>query len=265
MAESLLIITSIRDLIVIMVLIMLRMAVALAVMPILPTSILTGVARNAAVLSLSMVLFPLVAPTIHVDTLGYFQFVGLLAKESFLGLLLGFTGGMVFWAAENVGNVIDNMRGATMAEVYSPATGAQSSPIGLLISNAVLMYFYCTGGLLIFLGVMFESYRVWPIATFFPNMHYNFPLVILGAVDDMLSMSFVIASPLILTLFLSTLALGLVNRLAPQLNVFFLSMGVNSAVAVFVLIIYFTIMINLFHGHFLDEKKLFFLLRGVLV
>ena len=60
----------------------------------------------------------------------------------------------------------------------------------------------------------------------------------LGTLGNMLRATVIIASPVIIIMFLATLGLGLVNRTAPQLNVFFLSMPVKSALGVAMLIIY---------------------------
>ena len=85
---------------------------------------------------------------------------------------------------------------------------------------------------------MYASYVHWPV--FAPGVSFapDTPVQILGALDGMLRTTVVIAAPVIILKFLATLGLGLVNRTAPQLNVFFLSMPVKSALGVAMLIIY---------------------------
>jgi len=48
----------------------------------------------------------------------------------------------------------------------------------------------------------------------------------------------IISAPVIILMFLATVGLGFVNRTAPQLNVFFLSMPVKSALGIAMLVIY---------------------------
>ena len=60
----------------------------------------------------------------------------------------------------------------------------------------------------------------------------------LGTLGNMLRATVIIASPVIIIMFMATLGLGLVNRTAPQLNVFFLSMPVKSALGIAMLVIY---------------------------
>ena len=66
----------------------------------------------------------------------------------------------------------------------------------------------------------------------------NAPVQVLGTLDGMLKTTVVISAPVIIIMFLATIGLGLVNRTAPQLNVFFLSMPVKSALGVAMLIVY---------------------------
>jgi type III secretion protein T len=64
------------------------------------------------------------------------------------------------------------------------------------------------------------------------------PVFVLSSFDDMMRSTVIIASPVVVVMFLATLGLGFVNRTAPQLNVFFLSMPVKSALGIAFLIIY---------------------------
>ena len=64
------------------------------------------------------------------------------------------------------------------------------------------------------------------------------PGQLLGTLDGMLQVTVVMAAPVIILMFLATIGLGFVNRTAPQLNVFFLSMPVKSALGVWMLMLY---------------------------
>ena len=125
-----------------------------------------------------------------------------------------------------------------MGEVYSPLSGAQVSTTGIFFTQIVSTVFFVSGAVLLLLAALYKSYSIWPVfvegITFTPGM----PLQILGTVDNMLKTTVVISAPVIIVMFLATLGLGLVNRTAPQLNVFFLSMPVKSALGVAMLIVY---------------------------
>jgi len=159
-------------------------------------------------------------------------------KEAVIGLLLGFFAAIPFWVAENVGNFIDNQRGATMGEVYSPLNGSQVSTTGIFFTQIVSTLFFVAGAVFIFLGALYHSYDIWPVFSDGISFLPDAPVRILSSLDNMLRITVVISAPVIIVMFLATLGLGLVNRTAPQLNVFFLSMPVKSALGIALLIVY---------------------------
>ena len=125
-----------------------------------------------------------------------------------------------------------------MGEVYSPLSGAQVSTTGIFFTQVVSTIFFTSGAILLLLGALYKSYALWPVfgdpVAFAPNA----PVQVLGSLDGMLRTTVVISAPVIIVMFLATLGLGLVNRTAPQLNVFFLSMPVKSALGIAMLIVY---------------------------
>jgi type III secretion protein T len=94
------------------------------------------------------------------------------------------------------------------------------------------------GAVLVFLGALYASYSLWPVFSDGVSFAPAAPARILGSLDGMLRATVVISAPVIIIMFLATLGLGLVNRTAPQLNVFFLSMPVKSALGIAMLVIY---------------------------
>ena len=223
------------------VLAMARIGGAFAICPALADSMIPGVARRAAVLGFSCLAIPFIKAGMPPGEPNVWMF-GLLAfKEAIIGFLIGFFAAIPFWVAENVGTFIDNQRGATMGEVYSPLNGSQVSTTGIFFTQLVSTIFFVSGAIFLFLGALYKSYEIWPVFpadAVFPAFVSDAPVRILTALDGMLRTTVVISAPVIIVMFLATIGLGLVNRTAPQLNVFFLSMPVKSALGVAMLIVY---------------------------
>jgi len=217
---------------------MARIGGAMAICPAMTDSMIPGVARRASVFGFALLVVPLVLREMPPGEPRYLMFSLLAFKEALLGFLLGFFASIPFWVAENVGNFIDNQRGATMGEVYSPLSGAQVSTTGIFFTQLVSSIFFIGGVIFIFLGALYKSYQIWPIFNDYFHFMPDAPIQMLGTLSSMLRTTIVIAAPVIIIMFLATLGLGLVNRTAPQLNVFFLSMPVKSALGVAMLIIY---------------------------
>ena len=224
------------------VLAMARIGGAFAICPALTESMIPGVARRAAVLGFSCLAIPFVKAGMPPGEPNVWMFAVLAFREALIGFLIGFFAAVPFWIAENVGNFIDNQRGATMGEVYSPLNGSQVSTTGIFFTQIVSTVFFVSGAILLVLGALYKSYAVWPVvpadAGGFIAFAPNAPVQMLGALDGMLRTTVVISAPVIIVMFLATIGLGLVNRTAPQLNVFFLSMPVKSALGIAMLVIY---------------------------
>ena len=220
------------------VLAMARIGGAFAICPALTESMIPGVARHAATLGFAVLAVPFIYTNMPPGEPSGWMFALLAAREALIGFLIGFFSAIPFWIAENVGNFIDNQRGATMGEVYSPINGAQVSTTGIFFTQLVSTLFFVGGAVFLFLGALYKSYAVWPVFTASLSFASDAPIQVLGALDGMLRTTVVISAPVIIIMFLATLGLGLVNRTAPQLNVFFLSMPVKSALGVAMLIVY---------------------------
>ena len=226
------------------VLAMARIGGAFAICPVLADSMIPGVARRVAVFGFACLVIPFVKNEMPPGEPNLWMFSILAFKEAIIGFLLGFFASIPFWVAENIGNFIDNQRGATMGEVYSPLSGTQVSTTGIFFTQIVSTVFFVSGAIFLMLGALYKSYSIWPV---FPGDAFgasfvafapNAPVQVLGALDGMLKTTVVISAPVIIVMFLATIGLGLVNRTAPQLNVFFLSMPVKSALGIAMLIVY---------------------------
>ncbi len=224
---------------------MTRIGGAFAICPVFTDSMIPGVARRVATFAFAVLVIPLIHAQMPPGEPNWWAFAVLAAKEAFIGFFIGFFASVPFWIAENVGNFIDNQRGATMGEVYSPLSGAQVSTTGIFFTQVVSTLFFISGAVLVFLGAIYSSYLVWPVFGEGIAFTSDAPVRILGALDDMLRVTVVISAPVIIVMFLATLGLGLVNRTAPQLNVFFLSMPVKSALGIAMLIVYIPFILDM--------------------
>ena len=217
---------------------MARIGGAFAICPALSDSMIPGIARRAFVFGISFLVLPPIMAGMPPGEPNHFMFALVAAKEALLGFIIGFFAASPFWIAEGVGNFIDNQRGATMGEVFSPLNGAQVSTLGIFFTQVASTLFFVSGAVFVLLAALYMSYGIWPVFTPGLSLANETPLLVLGTADQMMRTTVIIAAPVIMVMFLATLGLGFVNRTAPQLNVFFLSMPVKSALGIAFLIIY---------------------------
>lgn len=162
------------------------------------------------------------------------------AKEVALGFVLGYLVGWVFWAVQSAGALIDNQRGSSMASSIDPLQGQETSTLGIAFSQVFLTYIYVAGGVLPVIGLLYRSFALWPVTRVLPIISERFPSLMLGVFDQAGRFILVIGGPIVAVMFLAEFALAMVSRFAPQIQVFVLAMPIKSALAMFILIFYFS-------------------------
>lgn len=252
-----------RPLLIAMTLCTPRLLTTFLIAPFFNAEMINGLTRNCIVLVFSLILFPVMLPFVRAHELSLGLIAAIVVKEAILGALIGYLAGLFFYAVGAVGHIIDYQRGASFASLMDPATGEQTSPLGSFLTQTTIILFFCSGGFILFLSGMYESYRVWPIATYWPHFDPEFGRFFLARVDEMTALTFLLVSPVLIALFLSELGLGLINRFAPQLNVFFLSMPVKSAVGMTILIVYLHFVLIFIKDNFIQRADIVTLLHQV--
>ncbi|EKD50578.1 MAG: hypothetical protein ACD_62C00495G0005 [uncultured bacterium] len=145
----------------------------------------------------------------------------LFFKEIFVGLALGITTIMVFYAIEAGGRIVDTQRGSANAQVFLPALG-QVSIFGLFqfwLGLAIFCYF---GGHVIFLKAFLEGFITIPIFSL-PHVAAGispFLELFIRMSAEVLIFGMQIAAPVLIAIFLTDLVLGIANKMAPQIPVF---------------------------------------------
>ena len=165
----------------------------------------------------------------------------IVAKEAFLGFGLAMLINLVFYVSLSAGVIIDNQRGASAAQESDPMTGEQSSPLGTVFMLSAINLFFTSGAFMAFLAIFYQSFAFWPIFEFTPGLlNINVGSFFATEVDYFVEKGFLLAAPFVLTALLCDIALGIMNRFAPQLNVFILSMPIKSAICSFIVVLYLT-------------------------
>jgi type III secretion protein T len=217
---------------------MMRPLGAMILVPAFSASTLGGsLARNALALVATIPILPLLATmTIPSPMASSGAYILLLARELGIGVMLGFSAAIPFWAVDAAGFALDTLRGASMAGVLNPLIGGQSSPLGALFSHLTIVMFFLLGGFHALLHALYTSYVQLP-----PGggwlWHTQFVPFLSNEWQTLYTLALGFAMPAMVMIVLVDLALGLINRSVSQLNVFLLSMPIKSAVTVLMLII----------------------------
>lgn len=164
---------------------------------------------------------------------GWGRFIPMALSEVLLGLLLGFFCGLFFAAFQFAGSIAGYQMGFSIVNVLDPHTQQQQSIIGdFLFVCATLAYLELNLHHNL-IGAWYQSYALAPPGQFDLGA---IPLSLLGAaMGGMLLLALKIAMPITAFLLLIDLALGILARVVPQLNVFIVGIPLKTAVGLGVL------------------------------
>lgn len=199
---------------------------ALSIMtPLFGALLLPSLVRIGFAALMSVVSILVVHNSVYVPDINIFIITALFIKEAIIGFIMGFFVSLLFFAYELTGQLIDSARGANMARMLVPELRTQSSPMGTLLFQFALVIFFALGLHRDFIRSIFKSFEQFPVFSLSAgtNMFDSLQLVthILGA---LLSLALQLSLPVLFLCFLIDSAFGLLNRVAPQINAYFLSL-----------------------------------------
>ncbi len=154
---------------------------------------------------------------------------GIGFKEVLVGVTLGFILKLLFYAAEMAGSFVGFQSGLSVASIVDPTTKNQVNLLGAFWVLIASVIFLAIDGHHIVISGLADSYAMIPIgkATFGPDA-LDLLMRLSGAV---FTMSLKLAAPILLTVFLVDVALGVLARTIPQMNIFVIGIPVKIAVA----------------------------------
>lgn len=215
-----------------------RILAMFIVLPLFNSQLVPGLLRYAIAATIGLVLVPVVSRQMQVSDLNALMVMALFVKEAFVGFTLGYLASIPFWIFEAMGFLVDNQRGASIASTLNPATGNDSSPLGILFNQAFIVFFLVSGGFTLLLGMLYDSFTLWNVTNWGPQLRPESIPVLLDQLDRLVRVAMLFAAPVLVAMFLAEVGLALVSRFAPQLQVFFMAMPIKSGLAMLVLVLY---------------------------
>jgi len=178
--------------------------------------LLPGTVKVLLSIGLTLPLAPYLRGT--VPSLDTADIVASAALQVFVGAGLGFITALLFSALQAAGDMLDLFGGFTLAMGYDPLSQNQSSVFGRFYNLVAVTILFASDGHQIILRGFLQSFRTLPL-----NLSFDlatFSQLLLKGFGEMFVAALQIAGPLVAVLFLTDVAFGLLNRVAPALNAF---------------------------------------------
>jgi len=176
----------------------------------------------------------------NIINIDIFDYSILIVKELAIGLLIGFISYLFFTALYLSGQIIDMQIGFGMVNVMDPQHNVQIPIMGnYYYVFAILLFLLIDGHHLLIKGII-QSYDFIPIGEFiFTQDLLNQMIYIMGQV---FTIGFKISSPILATIFLADVLLGILARTMPQMNVFVVGMPLKIIVGIITLVVTFPLL-----------------------
>lgn len=194
-----------------------RIAAAMMSAPLFGHRLIPPQVRLAMALALAALLMPWQPAVSGFDPLSV-QGVLLTANELLLGVCLGFILQLVFEAVLFAGQFIATGMGLGFATLVDQQQGISVAVVGQFLMLMTMLLFLAMNGHLAFIRFLADSFSVWPAgtATLTPDSMQR----VLSAISAMLRGALGIALPAVIALLVVQIAMGVVSRASPTLNLF---------------------------------------------
>lgn len=151
-----------------------------------------------------------------------------VAKEALVGIIMGFLAALMFAAIQMAGAFIDMQVGFGFASVVDPMIKEQNAVIGQFQNMAATLVFLAMNGHHLMIRGLADSFAILPLGFLSLDPEASGSILKIFVVMFMAAMK--IAAPIVGAVFLTDVALGILNRTVPQLNVFVVGLPAKLAI-----------------------------------
>lgn len=210
-----------------------RLLGLVAAAPLFSNRAISARIRLAAGLAIALAVLPALPPMPPMPADSWLALT-VLAQQMLIGIAIGFMMRLFFAAVDVAGEMIGLQMGLSFAVFFNPQTGGQSSVVAEFLNLLALLIFLALNGHLMMISVLVKSFEWLPVGEIAAA---NAWMLIVRYASMMFFSGILLALPMVATLLITNIALGVLTRSAPQLNLFAVGFPVTLTVGMIVLLI----------------------------
>jgi flagellar biosynthetic protein FliR len=215
-------------------LVFMRFGMAMIIMPGIGDGFVSAQIRLLFALSFSFILTPVLAHSLPPIPDQPAVFVLLMMSEAVIGIFIGTVMRILIAALDTAGMIVSIQASFSNALIFNPVTAVQGSLVGALYSMMGVTLLMMSDMHHVMLASLVESYKVYPVLQGMPEAKSLFE-VISRAVSVSFLVGTQIAMPFIIVGLIIQIGFGLLSRLMPQIQIFFLAQPVQIAACLLLL------------------------------
>lgn len=241
------------------ILIFARVGSILMLMPALGESTIPARMRLTFALALALVLYPIVTPELPPLPASVWELVALVLHEIAIGLIIGAIARIAVSGAQVAGSIIASSSGLSLAVAADPVNGgAQGALVGTFLSLLGIALIFATDLHHVAISAIHDSYMIFKVSD--PLMFGDAANTIVESVAGAFVVGVQMSAPFIVFGLVFNLGMGILSRLMPQLQVFFIAMPATVGVGLILLALLLAMMTGLYLMHY---EGVLAMLRGV--
>jgi flagellar biosynthesis protein FliR len=181
---------------------------------------------------LALVLIPWQPLPADAETVGFLAYGIAIGKEILIGTLIGFAADLAFGVIQVAGSAMGLGSGFESSRIFNPALGEGGSAFDqIFVMTATMIFLMIDGHHLVLIAIQ-KTFDVLPLNSPLP---FNGLESVLVTTSTFIVAGIQLALPVMTALLLADLTLGLLARVAPQVQVYFLGLPVKVAVSLLAL------------------------------
>lgn len=233
-----------------------RVGTAMMVMPGIGDSFVSPTIRLLFALAFTVVVSPLTAAYIP-ETMNNGAMIGYILSEMMIGFFIG-TVARIFMAALDVAGMLISMNmGIANAQIFNPQLASQGSIIGAFLSITGVALLFATDLHHMLIFGMLDSYKSFPLESNMPDVS-GMAQTIAMALSKSFAIGFYIAIPFIVISLFLYIAMGVLGRLMPQIQVFILAIPLQIILGMFAMAMIFSAMMLYWLNNYDEAIQIFF-------
>lgn len=175
------------------------------------------------------------------------QLLGFAIEQIMIGLCIGFMISCIFTSVQAAGEIIGMQIGFSIVNVFDPESQQQESIISRYFYISSVMIFFAIGGHHFLVRTIHESFTVVPLGRFVLSGNL-FP-IILNETTVMLATAVKFSAPVLMTILISNVGMGIIAKTVPQINVFIVGMPLNIGIGITTLYVTMSVFLTVFSSH----------------
>jgi len=230
-------------------LVLLRVSAMIMFLPILGHQLVPPQVKIGLIGVISILLYPIVhpiAPAIPPSPVA----LGLIAgQEILIGAMLAIFAQLIFAAVQLAGQIMSYQMGMAIANVFDPSTSAQIAIVGQMAVVLSMLIWLVAGGHHAFLMAISDSFTILPIGHAWSFTGWQ---ALNDAAANMFVLGLRLTAPVLLLLLFTYVALGLLSRAVPQIQIFFVSFPLTIGLGMLIFAFSLPVFLALVHDGFKD-------------